>query len=185
MRILLSLVMAVLSVAIATAGPASSQEVARGVTAYYYRSAEQNKAIITGPYDYKTIDPGINFGTSTWAWKPFGMDKEFSVYWNGWLYIDAKQSYMFGILASGGAELYIDEIKVVTKPEPPGKRWASGWITLNPGYHRVELIYYNWRGSAGVGLYWNLGSGFEPFPSARMFPEDAVNPEAPQNQVLP
>lgn len=180
MRTLVAAFFASLAMILSIAETASAQE--HGLTGYYHRSTEEGRAIITGPYDYKTIDRRIDFGTANWTWTPFNMEKRFSAYWNGWMFINERRDYIFGVLANGGAEVYIDEIKVVDKFEPAGKQWKSGFIPLDPGYHRVEVIYFNWSGSAGIGLYWDLGTGYEIIPSAKLYPEDAVGPETPWPQ---
>lgn len=180
MRITLPVVCFTLLVTCAVVGLAPAQVlpyISRGMTGYYYQNAEPERAIITGPYDHKKIDTRIDFRTATFDWKPFGMDQRFSVYWNGWLYIDEKRYYAFSLLANGGAELYIDEVKMVDKPPQPNKRWGtSSLVLLDPGYHRIELIYHNWGGSAGIGLYWNQGEGEYLIPTDKLFPEDAVDP---------
>ncbi|MDH4101552.1 MAG: PA14 domain-containing protein, partial [Nitrospirota bacterium] len=118
----------VIIVTCAVVGSASAQVmpvVPRGITGYYYNNAEPERASITGPYYHKTVDPGIHFRTATLDWKPLGLVKKFSVYWNGWVYIDETKTYSFSVMANGGAELYIDEIKFVKKVADPGKRWMS------------------------------------------------------------
>lgn len=184
MHTLLTIIFSALTIMLLTPNVASPQ--VNGLTGYYHGGAAQDMALITGPYDYKTVDPRIDFGATTWSWTPFEMKEQFSVYWNGWLYIDKKRPYSFGILANGGAELYIDDIKVVDKSDWRSRQWASGFIPLDSGYHRIELIYFNWHGSAGIVLYWDQDSGFAIIPSGKLFPEDAVNPEtgaAAQNLV--
>lgn len=177
MHKLLTILFSVLSIMLVAPNVASPQ--VNGLTGYYHGGAAQGMALITGPYDYKTVDPRIDFGAATWSWTPFGMEKQFSIYWNGWLYIDNTNRYWFALLANGGAELYIDDVKVVDKSEWQTRQWGSGFIPLDSGYHRIELIYFNWHGSAGIVLYWDVGSGFVTIPSARLFPEDAVNIETP------
>lgn len=151
---------------------------AEGLTGYYYNRAKKSGPVVTGPHDHKVIDPKVDFATSTWNWTPFGMEKHFSVYWTGWIYVDAAKEHFFATFSDDGSSLFIDDRKVVDNnrgyQEP---QWQAGSIDLSSGYHKIEILYFNWRGSGGIGLYWDLGEGFKIVPGERLFPEDFMTRE--------
>lgn len=148
---------------------------AEGMTGYYYQRATRNGPVVTGPYDYKVIDRKIDFAVSTWDWKPFGMKDHFSACWRGWIYIERGGPYLFATFSDDGSFLYIDDTKVMDNNkgglEPS---WATGKIDLAGGYHKVEIVYYNWKGSSGMGLYWDTGQGARLVPGEILFPEDFI-----------
>ena len=145
---------------------------AEGLTGYYYHRAKKSGPVVVGPPDQVTIDKTIDFGTTTWNWQPFGWQEHFSVYWTGWIYINNGGLYSFATFTDDGAWLYIDDQKIVEnnrgRQEPS---WNTGTADLSPGYHKIEITYYNWRESSGMGLYWDTGGGFKIVPSDILFPE--------------
>lgn len=147
---------------------------AEGLTGYYYPRAKKNGPVVSGPHSHKVIDKKIDFGTSTWAWQPFGMKEHFSVYWTGWIHIETGGSYAFATFSDDGSYLYINDKKVVDNnkgyQEP---LWGTGSIDLLPGHHKIELVYYNWKDSSGIGLYWDTGGGAMIVPGDILFPEDS------------
>lgn len=146
---------------------------AEGLTGYYFHRAKKNAPVVTGPHDYKVIDKKIDFATATWDWTPFEMKEHFSVRWVGRIYIEKGGPYVFATFSDDGSSLFIGENKVVDNnsgfQEP---RWVTGTIDLTPGYHEIEIVYYNWKGSSGMGLYWDTGNGMQIIPTEILFAED-------------
>lgn len=154
-------------------GAGVSDSWGEGLTGYYYKRATKNGPIVSGPHDHKVVDKKIDFATATWDWAPFGMQDQFSVNWKGWIYIEKGGPHVFATFSEDGSSLYLDGMKVVdnmsARHEPV---WTPGSILLGEGYHKIEIIYFHWKDSSGMGLYWDTGQGVRIVPSDVLFPED-------------
>ncbi|MDH4100498.1 MAG: PA14 domain-containing protein [Nitrospirota bacterium] len=146
--------------------------IAEGLTGYYYQRAKKSGPVVVGPPDQVVVDKTINFATNTWNWRPFGWQEHFSVYWTGWINISSGGSITFSTFSDDGSKVYIDDQNIVEnnrgRQEPS---WSSGTANLSPGYHKIEITYYNWKGSGGMGLYWDTGAGAQIVPTDVLFPE--------------
>jgi RHS repeat-associated protein len=103
----------------------------------------------------------------------------FSVRWSGTLDLANTTSadYVFTASADGGVRISIDGVLVVTRWADPGGQaaLASDSVTLAPGRHRLEVSYFDGKGSpAGIALKFRLASG--PPTSDTVLPSAVLRP---------
>ncbi len=117
----------------------------------------------------------VHWHNSQWKAKPGYLPSgRYSWKASGYLYAPNTGTYTFGIDSDDGSDLFIDGEKVASYYGPhgtSGNYGHSGEITLEKGYHSIEVRMQEATGSDGVSVAWirpNKDS-FEVIPANRYY----------------
>lgn len=89
---------------------------------------------------------------------PLADEETFSVYWNGFLQVDAAATYVFRTLSDDGIAININNTAVVSNPYPHSPSYDEGSIHLAVGLHPIEVFYGEQWGHSVVQLEWKVTS---------------------------
>ncbi|MBN1355195.1 glycosyltransferase family 39 protein [bacterium] len=78
----------------------------------------------------------------------------FSFQIRGWLYTDRNGLYRFTIRSDDGAFLEIDGEPLLSNPGFHAASEVSGELSLDPGYHLIDIRYFNGTADAELKLFW-------------------------------
>jgi hypothetical protein len=78
----------------------------------------------------------------------------FSVRWRGWWVVRKEGRHRFTLSADDGGYLRIDGDLVVDSRDAPTKRRWVGRKRLEPGFHEIEIGYYQGYGDSHFDLRW-------------------------------
>jgi hypothetical protein len=130
---------------------AASSYKEHGLLGKYYRNANLSGT----PADVQ-VDSEINFD---WT-KSVPLPPPFSIEWSGSIAITIPRNYTFALVADDYALLEIDGKTVVDATKGPILEKKMGTTYLEPGLHRIRILYYNplfgglirfsWLGSSSV-----------------------------------
>lgn len=147
-----------------------AQAAGDGITGNYYN--------YTPPYPPSPDPPGFPKGTLALTRTDSNIDFDFGlgspaptinsdyfdVQWTGFIDITTGGNYTFWTQSDDGARLKIDGQTVVDDWTLHAATWDSGSVTLSPGYHSVEMDYFENTGYAVARLHWqgpDAGPGCE------------------------
>jgi hypothetical protein len=137
-----------------------------GLTGYYYPNGT-----MTAPYDQVRRNLFI---------VPDGSRlDDFSIIWKGRIKIPASGEYVIGCYADDGAYVYVDGSRVVDNGNT-GIQDLSGKVTLDAGFHDIEVHYWQLKGAWAMRLWWQPPGGMRgSIPLEYLFPEDEPFVAAP------
>lgn len=184
--------LAVLVVTIATAlGTCASAD--PGLNGRYYDNFSLVDGVITfDPADLvmSRVDPVIDFWNAVdcyYAWQPIGSGNWYGVRWNGFIWIEVAGDYAFGTICDDGSQVWLDGQLIVDNGEEQWWDWEDslsegsytglypegygppddlpGPLNLTPGYHALEIRFYEAGYYDGIELWWlPPGSGPSDIP---------------------
>lgn len=144
-------------IAVATAAPKPE---GRGLMGAWYRTPDW-----TGQ-PTRRLDPEIDFD---WSRSP---PRSFSVEWTGSIEIERRGGYWFTLISDDGSRLWIDGRLVVDNGGAHAPVERTGHVRLEPGRHRVRLLYFNGLSGGMIRLSWvPPGLPPEPVPTHVLFPD--------------
>jgi PKD repeat protein len=111
-----------------------------------------------GGYVYETDQP--NWPNSTLSPNAYiGNDNDplalFSAIWDGYLRVNATDTYFFNLTADDGAFLYIDGATIINNGGIHAPEAQYGSVTLTPGYHHVVVTFYEQYERANIFLQYH------------------------------
>lgn len=123
----------------------SNKKIKNGLKArYYYGLNWEGKPAI------ERIDPFILFN---WTVDP--LPQKFSVKWTGKIKIDKAGDYIFKTFSNDYSDLYINGKQILKNIGLKGAGgWAAGSIHLSPGFHNIQVRYYESINFSRVELWW-------------------------------
>ena len=124
-----------------------------GLPASYYNTAD-----LTGPAALTRLDEAINFNWNSGA-PGVGLNSDnFSVRWNGYLYVPSAGTYSFYTQADDGVRLYFDDIATPVIDQWSYVGFAERTYTTTfatPGMHAIKVEMRETTGTAAVRLSWS------------------------------
>jgi glucose/arabinose dehydrogenase/PKD repeat protein len=152
--------------AAATASRYVASYVAAGLTGQYF-----NQLAFGGAAEVTRIDPVIDFDWGVGAPAP-GVDGDtFSVRWSGEIKADFAENYTFSTTSDDGVRLRIDSATVIDHFNNHQVAVDTGTLTLSPGWHPIQLEYFENTGSAQVELAWSsVSQPAEIVPASHLRP---------------
>jgi hypothetical protein len=97
----------------------------------------------------------------------------FSIVWKGKIEIPKSGEYIFGAYADDGSYVYIDHRLVVDNGGSHGGMDVQGTVTLDQGFHDLEIRYWELGGSRKMKFWWRPpGKIKENVPLAYLFLEE-------------
>ncbi|MDO6675976.1 choice-of-anchor L domain-containing protein, partial [Tenacibaculum sp. 1_MG-2023] len=87
-----------------------------------------------------------------WALHTPGDDETFSVRYKGLLRIDTDGVYTFYTTSDDGSKLFINGIEVVDNDGLHGSQTRNGQISLKPGVHELEVLFYERTGAESLSV---------------------------------
>jgi PA14 domain len=124
---------------------AASRYKEHGLLGKYYQNAT-----CSGTPVEVSVDSEINFDWS----KSLPLTPPFSIEWTGSIAIEVPDNYVFSLVADDGALLEIDGNTVVDVTKGPVLQKKMGSIRLEPGLHKLRILYYNPLFGGLVKLSW-------------------------------
>lgn len=89
----------------------------------------------------------------------------FSILWEGLIEIPRTGQYLFSTESDDGSWLFIDDHMVVNNGGTHGIKYESNTITLDAGFHRIMIKYFDSAWGAIMKVRWAPpGQGEEPIP---------------------
>ncbi|MCX7893546.1 MAG: PA14 domain-containing protein, partial [Burkholderiales bacterium] len=117
------------------------------------------------------IDAEVNFPSTAGSFGAGLPADDFFGYWSGQIYIPTDGPVTFYLGSDDGSVLYIDNQPVVNNDGDHGFIELSGTVTPGKGLHRIDLVYYDDGGNAGVTLSWKIGNGPKQIvPNSVLYP---------------
>ena len=86
--------------------------------------------------DFKALDDSIS-----------SFDGHFAARWSGLLEIEKEGNYTFSLTSDDGAFLWLDDHLVINHGGTDRAQVQSSSVTLEAGYHRIRIEFYNDEGS--------------------------------------
>lgn len=128
--------------------PAAAQDLGPALTATFFRDTELKEAVLkrrdtTISFDWETAPPA----------ESLPMDN-FSVRWEGNLYIPANGKYTFFLTSDDGSRLFIDNALVIDNWGSHASLLKTGELELNQGSHAIRVEYFDEVGIAVIKLEW-------------------------------
>jgi hypothetical protein len=130
------------------------------------------------------IDPNIDFDWQTGAAWAGGPADNFSARWTGYLYVPRSGRYTFEAFVDDGVELSIDGAKIISSWRSQAPAKYTGTSTLQEGYHRFEMIYFEDTSTAMIRLSWKEGDGAFQIISPRYYYHSPSGAVPPRGAVL-
>jgi hypothetical protein len=99
------------------------------------------------------LDPQVwfNWGRSV-PHSGLADDGEYGVKWSGEILIDAAGVWNFYTVSNDGVRLYVDGQLVINDWTQHAAKEDAGSVSLGPGWHRIEIHYYQQGGTSEMRL---------------------------------
>ncbi len=99
-----------------------------------------------------------------------GRDQDFALRFRGFLHVEEPGVYRFALTSNDGSALEIDGVRVLDNDGLHGARRVETRVGLKPGYHRLELRYFQGGRSFELQLKWKPpGGDWEEIPPSNLF----------------
>jgi PKD repeat protein len=101
--------------------------------------------------------PGEPSDEANWAIPMTGGTTNFSVTWDGYLWIEASDSYTFSLRSDDGSYMWIDDgsVPLIDNSGLHSATTLTGTKTLVPGYHHIVVKMYQNQGNAVARLQYS------------------------------
>jgi PKD repeat protein len=121
---------------------------ASGYLASYYKG--QTWTDLSG----SRVDSSIHFTdqSSTWPTDMVGRQENFSVTWDGYLYVPADATYSFRLTSDDGSWLWVDEAELIDNGGLHSSTAVTASKSLTTGYHHIVVKMYENTGQAVANL---------------------------------
>lgn len=145
----------------------------------------------------ETISPGEGglrlrvYGNNQWRGRPYRETLQypleipeilthgnFSLWWDGRILIEEPGTYTFTTTSDDGSFLFINGEQVVDNGGHHARQEVSGRIELQPGWHDIDVKYFQDDGAYLMEVYWRPpGERREPLPQRLLRPSSASQPD--------
>lgn len=138
----------------------------RGLQGSYYPDIDWK-----GTPAFSRIDPTITLDIPHHQHLKFPQ-KMYSIHWTGWIQIKHPGLYTFITRSDDGSSLFINGKLIVDNQGWHGLQRASGTISLESGFHQIELKYFQGKGASALYVYWKTPDRKQEdlLPSYILFP---------------
>jgi len=107
----------------------------------------------------RRVDREIGFPAAAGAAWPEGPADGFSIRWRGYLRVPETGPYVFQTRSEDGTRLFIDDVEILSNWMQRPLTTDSGICILEQGLHRVVVECFQAKGSSGLSVSCNRGSG--------------------------
>ncbi len=98
------------------------------------------------------------------------VEGQFAIYFTSFLKIDEAGEYRFYTTSDDGSKLYINDEEVVNNDGDHGAIERMGTVTLQPGFHKIDVAYFNKAGGSWLDVYYKgPGTPKQIIPADRLF----------------
>lgn len=149
-----------------------------GLTKHYYENTEWTGTPIMRARDtsFKIEEPKIAYPL---------VGTHYSIQWTGVLFIPMSGVYQFTTISDDGSELFLDHHVVVENGGFHGPREQTASVSLEKGFHPIEIRYMQGEGEEVFEAYWSQpGRKREALSHAPLFQELPTKPAFFAGQVL-
>jgi len=75
---------------------------------------------------------------------------------NGYMLFDTAGTYVLKVKSNDGVRLSLDGVLLINDPTVHASRFAppSTLVIKEPGHYRLDMLYYQKRGTAALEVYW-------------------------------
>jgi len=99
-----------------------------------------------------------------------GLSPPLSVLWEGLIEISRAGNYVFATESDDGSWIFIDERMVADNGGTHAVQYRSGEVTLEEGFHRIRIKYFDVGGGAVLKVFWTPPGGKEePIPPGILY----------------
>ncbi len=119
-----------------------------GLAGKYYADTKFEKLVDT------RIDKCIDFNWQEGSPLPSIKPDYFSIEWNGYIWVDADETYWFFTKSDDGVRLWIDDDLIIDNWNPHVSEELYASIFMEEGLHKIKLQYFESEGLASVSLWW-------------------------------
>ena len=150
-------VLATLHAAAPSIGASASGRETEGLQVYWYESIGVHRSLDTIDWsepDRMSQAYQINWAGTGAPWEPGAPRDRFGVRIVGSIRAHADGEYRFRLDSDDGSRLFINDEMVIDNDGLHSMRRREGRITLEAGYHPVEVYFFERYGAAGLILEW-------------------------------
>lgn len=80
--------------------------------------------------------------------------EKYSVYWEGYLYVESTDTYMFKLTSAGGSWLDINYNEIINNKLCHGWESSENEVQLTKGYNFIQVYYSLYKGENGIEIKW-------------------------------
>jgi hypothetical protein len=143
----------------------------------------------TGPGEdrlaLRRLDPGIDFDWSSAPPWPGGPRSYFYVHWRGYFEVPETGTYLFQTRSDDGVKLFVDDGQVIMNWTDHPAVIDTGTRTLEKGYHRLTLEYYQGGGEGCITLSWRKAEAISLSPLPLLHDPAEFKPFGPPAVTAP
>lgn len=127
------------------------------------------RSIFLSEEAFSRVDPNIDYwdGGQYYRWEPVtGWSDNYSVKWEGYIYISQPGNYGLGTMSDDGSQVWIDGNLVVNNSEVQWYDWEDNIsegdlsgesfppLYLSEGFHEISVTFYEQLSLDGIELWW-------------------------------
>lgn len=101
--------------------------------------------------------PSGGTGGASFSAIGFGNENNFTLDFQGYIYVPETRAYTFRTGSDDGSSLFIDGQLVVNNDFYQGETFRSGAVMLTEGWHTIRIGFYEGGGDASLRVDWSLG----------------------------
>jgi len=145
----------------------------RGLTGAYYDNPQWQGAPV-----FTVIDKSLDLSTARKRKLSFPQ-KNYSIRWMGWLYVQKEGERVFKMRADDGSSLTLDGQLIMDTSRVNSSQFVSKKVSLSRGFHSLDLRYFQRLGTGNLEVY---GAG--PEGGEKRLDVEALFPEKPTPRQL-
>ncbi len=120
--------------------------------------------------DFDKLKPLAEGFASDFSLQERKSDDNFAFRYRGYLSVEQQGTYTFYTTSDDGSRLYIDQKLVVDNDGRHGARERQGTLSLQPGMHTIEVVFFEHTGKQVLEVeYSGPGFGKKPILADRLF----------------
>jgi PA14 domain len=137
-----------------------------GLNGHYFYGSSFNKSA------FKRIDGKIDFNWNEGSPINKKNRDNFSVRWEGFLWVPANDTIEFLVRSDDGARLWVDNQFLIVNWTSHAPANEKTTIFLYQGYHHIRLEYFESKKGAQIQLFWrpSKSDNFSIIPSINLLP---------------
>jgi hypothetical protein len=138
-------------------GASSSGPETEGLQVYWYEDIGPHQTLDTIDWSESgrlSRAYQVNWAGTAAPWEPGAASDMFAVRIVGSIRAHTDGEYRFRLDSDDGSRLFINDEMVIDNDATHSMRRREGVVTLDAGYHPVEIFYFERYGTAGLILEW-------------------------------